>query len=307
MIFVTDFDGTLYTDSHEVGKKDIETLEMLGSAGIVRVIATGRSLYSSYRVIPKDFPIDYLVFSSGAGIIDWKDKSIIHTVSLDKTRIKQISELLISEKLDFMLHYPVPENHYFYYYSQNNSRKKSEEKSPVTGREKGLKDFERRCSIYNSFAGKWEQEAVDRMDKACQFVVIISSGKGISDEELYLKLKKKLSRIKELHAVRTTSPIDKKTLWVEIFAAGVSKAEGIKRIADMLGKDYNKIGAVGNDYNDIDMLRWVRNSYVVGNAPEDLRKEFKCVGTNNSNGFTEAAEKYIETMKKLSKTGEKNG
>jgi len=112
-MIVTDFDGTLFSDSHSFNDKDLATLRHLGEKGILRVIATGRSLFSANKVIPPDFPIDYLVFSSGAGIMEWKSREIISIFSLGRSQIKAASEILISGAFNFMLHKKIPDNHFF--------------------------------------------------------------------------------------------------------------------------------------------------------------------------------------------------
>ena len=68
---VTDLDGTLLNPQHQISDKDLQSLKLLGDKNIYRVIATGRSPYSLNKVLPADFPIDYLIFSSGSGIINW--------------------------------------------------------------------------------------------------------------------------------------------------------------------------------------------------------------------------------------------
>ncbi len=274
---VTDFDGTLFSDSHNVSPKDISTLEMLGSIGEVRVIATGRSLYSAFRVIQPEFPIDYLVFSSGAGIMDWKSKRIIKSFSLNRAQIQKTVGILNENRLDFMLHKKIPDNHFFYF-------KKCSDKAD---------DFEARCNVYSRCSMEWDDEAVISMDEACQFVVIVNEENENDHVSRYISLKEKLESLGSLHIIRTTSPLDRKTLWIEIFPEGVSKAHAVRSIADMAGIDYPSIAAVGNDYNDIDLLRWVKNGFIVGNAPDDLKREFINVKSNNESGFSDAVEKWL--------------
>ena len=75
-IVVTDLDGTLLPSQGCISKKNYNTLVSLRDKEIIRVIATGRTLYSAMAVLPEDFPIDYLIFSSGAGIIQWNTKEL---------------------------------------------------------------------------------------------------------------------------------------------------------------------------------------------------------------------------------------
>jgi len=69
-IVITDLDGTLLPSKGAFHPTDVATLQALAQTPILRLIATGRSLYSAYKAIPLNFPIDYLIFSSGAGILD---------------------------------------------------------------------------------------------------------------------------------------------------------------------------------------------------------------------------------------------
>ncbi|MCL2481385.1 MAG: HAD family hydrolase [Spirochaetaceae bacterium] len=286
MIFVTDFDGTLYSDDHTVSNVDLETLKKLGALDIKRVIATGRNYESILRVISQQFPIDYLIFSSGAGVMEWENKKIIKSYSLNKTQIEKAVKILKENKYDFMLHKKIPDNHYFYYHKS----------STVEG------DFDKRCSIYSGYCKELDDKAVAEMEDACQFVVIIPVNLLLSQAEIYEELKEKFKKIDGLNIIRATSPIDKKTLWIEIFPKEVSKAHGIKTIADLLSSNYNNIAAVGNDFNDLEMLRWVKNPFMVENAPAELKKEFINVKSNNDNGFTDAVNKFMD-IKKISGWG----
>ena len=71
-LLATDLDGTLLNAERRAGERDLGTLRELAAAGVCRAAVTGRSLHSVRRVLPPDFPIDYLVFSSGTGILDWR-------------------------------------------------------------------------------------------------------------------------------------------------------------------------------------------------------------------------------------------
>ena len=62
-LFITDFDGTLLRTDRTLADKDLETLQRLGDMNVVRVIATGRSLYSFNRTVGSSLPIDYIIFS----------------------------------------------------------------------------------------------------------------------------------------------------------------------------------------------------------------------------------------------------
>ena len=74
---ISDLDGTLLQGEAEISDTDLAAFALLESRGIPRVIATGRSLFSTRRVLQNDFPIDYLVFSAGAGVMDWREQKLL--------------------------------------------------------------------------------------------------------------------------------------------------------------------------------------------------------------------------------------
>ncbi|MBT7993868.1 MAG: HAD family phosphatase, partial [Bacteroidetes bacterium] len=81
-IVATDLDGTLFNSSNKISKTDLQTLNYLKDNDFVRVIATGRSMYSLNKATSANLPIDYVVFSSGAGVYDWKQKKVIYSTNL---------------------------------------------------------------------------------------------------------------------------------------------------------------------------------------------------------------------------------
>lgn len=194
-IVFTDLDGTLLNSSQKISEKDLAMLHYLGTKKIVRVLATGRNLYALAKVIPADFPVDYVIFSTGVGICDWKTKQIIHSIHLEEKQIREISDLLIKYKLNFMVQSAVPDNHKFIYL-------KNGEMSS---------DFQHRIEIYQEFAQVVEQ-VDDRI--VSQFLTVFD------DYEKFHHLKTQLKNVK---VIRATSPLDHRSIWMEIFHKDVSK------------------------------------------------------------------------------------
>ncbi len=269
---ITDLDGTLFRQDHRIGENDLKTLISLGKKRVLRVVATGRSLFSARKVLPEDFPIDYLVFSSGAGIMDWERQRLLKSHSMRKEEVEAVFRILSFRGLDFMLHRPIPENHYFVYFQGPGG--------------KSNPDFLKRCEIYRAFATPGDPTGFSAIP-ACQYVVIEPDRKPQSEyEEIKLELP-------GLKVIRTTSPLDGRSNWIEIFSREVSKSLAGSWLAFKHGLERRKILAVGNDYNDLDLLRWAGLSFVVGNSPSELKKLFPSVASNDESGFTEAVKVWI--------------
>ena len=66
-LFITDFDGTLLRSDGTLAQGDLDALVSLKGYGIRTAIATGRSLYSFNTSPGVDLPVDYVIFTTGAG------------------------------------------------------------------------------------------------------------------------------------------------------------------------------------------------------------------------------------------------
>jgi hydroxymethylpyrimidine pyrophosphatase-like HAD family hydrolase len=92
----------------------------------------------------------------------------------------------------------------------------------------------------------------------------------------------------------TTSPLDGRSRWIEIFPKEVSKALAAVRIAIDLGIPEQAVMAIGNDYNDTDLLKWAARSFVVNDAPEELLALFPVVRSGDESDFSEAVALWRE-------------
>lgn len=261
-IVVSDLDGTLLNSFGKFSNIDIESLVELGRKGVIRVIATGRSPYSFEKVAFANMPIDYLVFSSGAGVLQWSSRELLHVNGFSAGSIQSIIEKLIEFDVDFMVQEPIPTNHRFLYYSKGNANN----------------DFNRRVELYRSFCMPLVA-GVPFLSDASQVIAIMAN--DISRFNFVS------SHFMEHKVIRATSPLDGESIWMEIFPPHVSKANGIHWLCSHLGVDNSNVVVLGNDYNDLDMLTEFNRSYVVSNAPDELKQRFKTVASNCESGFSQ--------------------
>jgi Cof subfamily protein (haloacid dehalogenase superfamily) len=60
------------------------------------------------------------------------------------------------------------------------------------------------------------------------------------------------------------------TAWLDIAAAGVTKASALEQLRDRLGIEAPRTVAVGDGRNDIEMLTWARRGVAMGQAPVEV-------------------------------------
>jgi len=261
---VTDLDGTLLDSRHALGAENRRTLDELGRLGIVRVISTGRSLFSALAVLPADTPIDYLCHSSGAGIVSWPARVALRVVNMAADAAVELTRELLARDVDFMLHFAIPDNHRFY--AHRTQRANS--------------DFDRRVARYAAYSRALTQPLPEPCVMSQALVIEPPPGPG-RHAELALALP-------GFQVIRTTSPLDGASTWIEIFPLGVNKAAAATWLWQSAQQRALGRVAVGNDYNDVDLLDWADHSFVVGNAPAELCARYPTVATNDEAGFSEA-------------------
>ena len=101
-MLVTDLDGTLLDARQRLSEVNRDALEASSRAGVLRVVATGRSLYAARKVIDAGFPIDYLVYSSGAGTVSWPSGEAFHGQDMGPADCLRAARALVAAGLDFI-------------------------------------------------------------------------------------------------------------------------------------------------------------------------------------------------------------
>ena len=271
-MFITDFDGTLLTDHRRIRGRDLDTLAGLRAAGVVTVIATGRSLYSFRRALkhmelgPEKLPLDYLIFSTGAGIMAWPGDNLIRSCSIPKDGVLEIAACFDRLGFDYMIHKAIPDTSYFLY-------------KFTSGRNA---DFERRIAMYPGFGTPLETGSAI-YDQSTEVLAIVP---GRFPREQLNALRRELSGFSVIQA---TSPLDHKSSWIEVFPFGVSKSASSQWLARHLGVGRGMVTAVGNDYNDEDLLDWAGQGFLMDNSPEVMKNKFLSLGSNNECGVSQVA------------------
>ena len=264
----TDLDRTLLKNNGTFSETNLKAMEELAENNIKLIIATGRNILSAKKVLTNEHCFDYLMFSSGAGIIHWQTKEIIYENHINKEDTKKAIDILLKYDVDFMVHDIIPENHKFYYWIHHS-----------------LPDFRRRIKLYNEFAKPLELD--HSPIKATQLLAVLKQ----NEEEKFERIKKELKFVK---VIRATSPLDNRSIWLEIFPQNISKGYSAKWLCNELGFKKNETVGIGNDFNDVDLLEMTHESYVVANAPDELKQQFKVVASNEDNGFTEVVRKILK-------------
>ena len=90
---------------------------------------------------------------------------------------------------------------------------------------------------------------------------------------------------------------------LDLLPLGVTKGTALARLAARLGVDRKETMAIGDNWNDVDMLEWASQAVVMGNAAVELRTIAKTRGwkqapPNDQDGVAIILERVIKTNEK---------
>ena len=268
---ITDLDGTLLQSDHSISPQDCATLERLGKSGICRVAATGRNLFKVRLVLDEFSPFDYVILSSGAGIMDWKTQKMIRSLSIPIETTKDLVRFLVKGNHNFKVSRELPDNHNFGWWESY----KCEELMRYVEHHRKMGE-----------AVKIDPENLFVSSQLLMFFERDSDQFEIVKERI-------MSSFPDLSLIKTSSPLNPGYIWMEIFPNGVSKAHGIEEICRITGIDRENTLGIGNDFNDLEMLDFTQHSYVVDNAPEELKSKYLVSLPHYEDGFSHAVNKHL--------------
>ncbi|MBI9091576.1 MAG: HAD-IIB family hydrolase [Desulfobacterium sp.] len=284
-MFITDLDGTLLRDDKQLADADISALGALGKRGITRVVATGRS-WDSFKEIMEELgfmgpgrvlPVDYVIFSTGAGIMAFPQANLIRQYSLGQGDVDRITTYFEGQGLDYMVHKAIPRTREFVFRSHGRSNP----------------DFWSRIELYRQCASAMGSGKINGFGRATQVLAIVPKNEALG---VVTKARRLLPGFS---VIKATSPLDHRSVWIEVFPRFVSKSQAASWLGTRLGVDPANVVALGNDYNDQDLLDWAGHGFVVDNAPTDLKSRFRTVCSNNRCGVARAIEAVWGTVASL--------
>lgn len=262
-LFVTDLDGTVLVDDGSKGchlpDRTKKALSALHASGVTVVFASGR-MHESMRVVAASMDFKGPIISyNGAMIRDAEDK-ILHHAPLDVAVSDEVVDW--AETHDLALN--------FYQEGKILSRR-----------------FHPWWDIYEGRTCSPMQEVKSLrpyLGSSATKLLLMSQPDAIKKFEIQLK-----ERFAGKANVLVT--MDE---YLEFMSLGVDKGEALKRLAAHLGVAREGIVAVGDGYNDIEMLRYAGVGVAIENGRQAVKDEADhVVASPEEGGVAGFIEKYL--------------
>lgn len=270
-LVVIDLDGTLLDETKKITNKNCEAIKLAMDNGINVCISTGRSYVSGHDYVESlglSLPASY---QNGALILQEKngEQEIFNEIRLpEKSAIELVllarkegaTSIVFKDFFEFpdMIMEAIPVSSYAGYYRHNEGRIMIHSNPEKFIPENGI-----------------PQVALE------------------APEEKILKIIKQLERPEEVSIVKNNT-IGSHSFY-EFFGPCVGKNIGLKHIADHMGVTNEEVAYIGDNYNDIDIMKLVKLPIAMANAPAEVKKYAKVVTEkdNDNSGVAWAIESMI--------------
>jgi len=297
-LIAVDMDGTLLNSDGRVSPRNRAALKAAEDAGIETVIATGRRHCYAMRVLRELElnPASALISSNGTVI------RTIGTELLHRTEMPTASALWLC-------------NHVAEF--RNTLVLTFDTVGPDGEDSRGALVCEHLDELHASI-GRWMHanepyiQHVDRLEDALAGAAPIQAMlcgtiERMARAEARLLEHPQVSAVgtdaqpqTEITLHRTIYP-DRDLSIVDILPAGCSKASALQRVADLRGISTNEILAIGDNWNDLPMLRLAGSAVLMDNAPEDLKQLARQHGwliaaSNDEDGVALTIEAALDNM-----------
>lgn len=261
-LIVSDIDGTLNNKLRRLPEINKVKIKEFVQNGGYFTLCSGRNLQSltpHYKKLGIETPA---MFLNGAGIYDFKTNKM-----LSFTGVNEETENLVLECASLV---------------------KSAEVSVFTDD----MIYHVKPKIFG-----YVMSSVDKLDNTvCKDFQNIPRGKW--GKVIFFGLPHTLKKVLEFFNREEIKPLcntfRSSLLTVEIVAKEVDKGKATHRLAEILGIKKENIGAIGDYYNDVPMLKTVSHPACCGQAPQDIKKLVEYVTCHCNNGAVADFINYLE-------------
>ncbi len=249
-IIFSDVDGTLLNSSHVVTPKTRETLQKLD---IPFVIVSARSPSGIYPIL-KDNHLTCAIIAYSGGLILDENRHVLFHQGINKNEAKEIVNFL--EPFDCS----------WCAYSLDEWIVKDKNDPRIINEENIVKAY-----ATQGYIDDFKDGQVNKILCICH-----KSQTNIIEK----KLKEKFPQY---------SIVKSSDILIEIMQQDINKATAIERLCHIWNIDIRDTLAFGDNYNDYEMLKTCGKGILMGNAPDDLKKEFDNITLDNDHdGIYEA-------------------
>jgi len=238
--FFVDIDGTILRSDHSLSERVLSAIHRLNEEGVIVCLATGRSwealkgLYDTLRLTGPT------ICYNGAMIVEGTGGTVIFERKMDEGAARFVLDEARGRNIEFLAY------------------RSSALVYEKDGR--GIEAYRKRVSLPGRI-----------VDFDCIETLNFTKTICIAEPEILSPLKNFLDDSFSEDTLSTTFSDPK---FLEAMGGNIDKGRALRELCRICGIDPEHIVAMGDGWNDLALLETVGDAWVMGNAPEDLKKRF---------------------------------
>ena len=265
-IIACDMDETLLRRDKSISSEDIKNIAKLKDLGVKFVPASGRNYVSIDAQLKQlgtfDAENEYVISFNGGAITENKNHKLLHFEGIPFELAEEFYRRGLN--YDVCIHVYTKDNVYAYNFFDG-------EKAYVAGRMDVQETFEKNLDFLKG------QEIVK-----CLYTN--------TDQNYLRKIAEELKDI--------TGDVDvsySSNRYLEFNKKGVNKGAGLRKLAEILGVDMKDTIAIGDNFNDLSMIKAAGLGVGVANVAEGMRNDcdYICERDCDNSAVSEVIEKFI--------------
>lgn len=287
-LITIDIDGTLLNSLGEISEENKKAIKNATDKGIQIVLSSGRISGSIKNIANEIGAKKYLIACNGALIYDMEKDEKIYSRYLKKEKVLQIIKLCEENSIFYTVYttntlITKTLSHNLLFYNNENKKNPSDKKIDMNITE----------DIYGY---------VENYDNDDFLKVVICD----SDKMIFSRIINKLRKTKHIEVLEVehmskkniksgTEDVELSYFYTEITNQNVNKWTAIEYLINEMGIKKEEILAIGDNINDIEMLKNAGMGIAMGNSSPQVKKvSDEIVADNDSNGVAEAINKHIK-------------
>ncbi len=276
-LVASDLDGTIISENNYIPESNFEAINKMNEKNINFAICTGKS-YSVSKDLCDKCKATYGIFSNGSQIYNLKTGDQIYNSVIPYQDIKRCFE--IAKKYNLHVHA----------YSDNEL---ISEKLQYLD----LRNF--KLQRNSGFKFVIVPNVIDYIEKnnlsIHQFVISSMNSLEFVKEEILQEINVSIAKISKFGKYKDKI-LNKEYEYLSIIPYNTNKNSAIKILSNYLSIDQNDVMAIGDNLNDVDMVKNSGIGVAVANAYSELKDVAKYTTKNSAadGGFAEAVYKFIE-------------
>ena len=262
-MIVLDLDDTLLRDDHTISERTKKALMEAQEQGVKVVLASGRPTFGM-RKVAEELNLEaygsYILSFNGGKIIDCRTEEEMFNSSLTAAQAHRLYEISKQEGVSIHTYIGdeiITEDNHMY----------TKVESDITGLP---------TKVVDSF--------IDAVD------VPVVKALMVEDPEIIARLNAKLNaEIGDQFSITPSKPY-----FLEFMVHGISKGTSLLTLIEKCGIKREEVIAMGDSYNDVEMIKMAGLGVAMGNAPDDIKEIADHVtDTNMNDGVAKVVETFV--------------